>query len=443
MAADAAFGERMICAGCDRPFLMPDMGQQRKPSAPEAHGSTPSSKTGPLLISLSIVLGLAFVALLVVVIGLQETKQPTSLAQARTANAGSNRPPAKDAWPKPGCSGYPLVPEPAPSTERKVESRPPLDDQGDDPKRLKNEMPKSVEPSPAKPAGTAPVNQDPKDAADYLDRGNHYLDKGDNDRAILDFNHAIRLNWELTKAYDRRAIAFKERLKEAPIPGYKLKTIEGFKVLIADAVYDHNDDPIYERTPLEVLESEVKTVATTLHPRAVRDLQRILIWVEWHDETDPDINRAVAKYYGVAGNVVLFALAKHKHPLKANSIEIISMKALTKEHQPSVKKQRCVILHELAHAAHFLWLGPNNPKIKAAYLQAVDRKLYEPRKDADDKLVMPYAQANEFEYFAEITCAYFDKLHDFPFTREQLEKYDPEGFKLMRDTWEPRQRLKK
>jgi tetratricopeptide (TPR) repeat protein len=436
-AADGAFGERVICAGCDRPFLTPNVDQHRKLSVPEAQGAAPSNKTGPLLISLSIVLGLAFVALLVVIIGLEDTKPPSSATDVRLRRSSprSASPQQRD---------LDSAPRIAPPSERMPEPRPPLDEQGDDPKLPKIELPKPVEPNPAKPTvGEFSKEESPKDASEYLARGNHYLEKGDYDRAIDAFNQAIRLDWKSTEAYDQRAIAFKERLKAGPIPGYKLKTIEGFKVLVANAVFEHDDDPVYERKPLEVLESEVRTVATTLPPRAVHDLQRILIWVEWHDDADPDIGRAVAKYYGVAGDVVLFALANHKHLLKANSVEIINMKALTKEHQPGAKHERCVILHELSHAAHFQWLGPNNPKIERAYLVAMDRRLYEPRKDANGEVVVPYARANKFEYFAEMTCAYFDKLHYHPFTREQMQEYDSEGFKLMQSTWESKPRLKK
>jgi hypothetical protein len=419
---------------------MPNLGQQRKPSAPEANGTAPDGKTGPLLISMSIVLGLAFVGLLVVLIGLQETIQPTSRAQARSSNAGSKRPPATEASPPPRGSDPPRK---APSTERKEEPRPKPGEHGDDPKGSKNDLPESNEPKPATPSNEEPGKHESKEAEEYLARGRAYLEKGDYERANDALNKAIRLDWTMSEAYDLRAIGFEKRLKARPIPGYTLRMIEGFKVLVADAVYDNDDDRIYKRTPLEVLDSEVKTMAAALPPHAVRDLQRILIWVEWHDEKDPDIRKAVAKYNGVTGNVVRFALANHKHPFKANNIEIISMKALTKEHQPGAKKERCVVLHELAHGVHFQWRGPNNPQIKAAYMQAMDRKLYEPRNDAKDEFLMPYAGANEFEYFAEITCAYFGKLHYFPYTREQLEKYDLEGFKLMKDIWEPRPRSKK
>jgi hypothetical protein len=43
---------------------------------------------------------------------------------------------------------------------------------------------------------------------------------------------------------------------------------------------------------------------------------------------------------------------------------------------------------------------------------------------------------NEREYFALLTQAYYERSGFFPFTREDLRKYDPVGFELARDAWE-------
>jgi len=43
---------------------------------------------------------------------------------------------------------------------------------------------------------------------------------------------------------------------------------------------------------------------------------------------------------------------------------------------------------------------------------------------------------NEREYFAECTEAFFGRNDFFPFTRDELEKHDPEMFKLLRKLWQ-------
>ena len=227
----------------------------------------------------------------------------------------------------------------------------------------------------------------------------------------------------------------KTKLLAGPVPGYKHQKIEGFDVLLNSKVLEHANDPAFKRKPLDVLELELNTIARSLTPRELKALRGVIIWVEWDEQDDPDYGRAVAKYYGVWGNGALWSLKEGKHPGKANNIEIISLRALTREHQPSVKFERCVLLHEIAHAVHLQLFGPDNPTIKAAYRQAMERKLYDQAKDVYGRKIKPYASVNDKEYFAELSCAYLNKLHYFPFNREDLKKHDPTGYKMMEATW--------
>src|SRR5262249_32284797 len=112
-----------------------------------------------------------------------------------------------------------------------------------------------------------------------------------------------------------------------------------------------------------------------------------------------------------------------------------SMLALTKEHQPNRDSERIVILHELSHAVHDCFVQYSNPQVKAAYQQAMERKLYDEVEDQFGRKIRGYAAANEREYFAELSCAYLDKLHYQPFTRDGLKTFDPNGYKLMEAVW--------
>jgi hypothetical protein len=280
----------------------------------------------------------------------------------------------------------------------------------------------------------------PNDAAAYCGRGNLYLNKDKYDLAIKDYSKAIELAPQMSEAYRQREYAYKWKLRANPISGYKSETIEGFHVLLAASVLAHNDDPIYQRKPLAVLKRELAIVAGSLPSRAVSALRSILIWVEWYDAEDPDIgNNIVAKYYSVGGGPsgrAAWSLSKRKHPLKANNVEIINMQSVTMEHQPGVKWERCIIPHELAHAVHYQIFGAHNARIRLDYKKAVDRRLYDRSWDAYRRPVTPtYARKNEFEYFAELSCAYFNRLQYYPFTREDLRKHDPDGYKLMVDVW--------
>jgi hypothetical protein len=229
---------------------------------------------------------------------------------------------------------------------------------------------------------------------------------------------------------------------KSPIPGYRKETIQGFTLLINEEVYKQSEDPVWKRKPLEVLDRELGTIARRLPARTVTALRRLLVWVEWEDRSDPDFGKVVAKYYAVWGNVSLWTLAKDKHPLKANNVEIIHMKDLTREHQPGVKHERCVLLHEMAHAVHYQVFGRNNPHIAAAYKQAMARSLYAEAKDDRGRIRKPaYASTNEREYFAELSCAYLDRLHYYPFTADDLKQHDPQGYKMMEQTWGKRSQI--
>lgn len=230
------------------------------------------------------------------------------------------------------------------------------------------------------------------------------------------------------------------KLLSGPVPGYTYRRIEGFHVLLHQSVLDHNADAPYKRKPLDVLEGELCTIVRSLPTRAVAVLQTVPIWVEWHDETDPSLGRAVAKYYSAPGGAVLWKLADNKNPLKANCIEVIDMKSITAEHQPGIKLERCVMLHELAHAVHGHIFGDKNVVIESTYRQAMTRHLYDKAKDVYGRELPPYARVSGHEYFAELSCAYLNKLHYFPFNRADLKKHDPEGYKLMTKVWgTPRQ----
>ncbi len=209
------------------------------------------------------------------------------------------------------------------------------------------------------------------------------------------------------------------------IDGYKRYTVEGFTVLVSHDVLKA-DVSKYEVKPIDVLHRELKTITKIMTPKQVDTLRKLVIWAEWDEATELTNGRngsAVAVYYG--GHQASL-LAQGKHPLKAKTVTVLSTKGLTEEHQPKRDSGRCVLLHELAHAVHDQLLGRDHAGIRAAFTQAMERKLYDKGQ---------YISTNEAEFFAEVTSAYFDQLHHFPQTRDDLKKHDPVAHKLMEDIW--------
>jgi hypothetical protein len=221
-----------------------------------------------------------------------------------------------------------------------------------------------------------------------------------------------------------------------PVPGYRHVRMEGFDLLINREVFAHSGDAQYKRKPLDVLELELGTINRVVPPRIAKVLRKIVVWVEWDEKDDPDIKNVVAKYYTAWGETArLWVLNSNKHPGKLNNVEIISMRNLTAGNQPGSAATRRVILHELCHAVHINLLGIDNPYIKAAYQQAMERKLYEESTDTLGQKVVPYARTNAVEYFAELSGAYLDKQYYYPHTRDDLEKHDPLGYQVMERVW--------
>ncbi|HJZ58192.1 MAG TPA: hypothetical protein VKE74_24835 [Gemmataceae bacterium] len=213
--------------------------------------------------------------------------------------------------------------------------------------------------------------------------------------------------------------------KIEPVPGYKLQKIEGVSFLIAEDVFKQ-DVSGYEPKPLEALELECKTLVRVLPPRALEMLRALVIWAEWDDKVLLGNGRkgnSVATYHGATPVEIV---KQGKHPLQAKTITIHSLKLLTEGHQLKRDRNDCLLLHEFAHAVHDQLVGYDHTGIKAAYQQAMERKLY------DKEL---YIATNEREFFAELTCTYLDRLRYYPYTRADLEKHDPVSFKLMESIW--------
>src|SRR5262249_16461344 len=116
----------------------------------------------------------------------------------------------------------------------------------------------------------------------------------------------------------------------------------------------------------------------------------------------------------------------NKHPLRAKTVTIHSLKALTDARQPKRDAGGCLLLHEFAHAVHDQLLNYEHQGIKAAYQQAMERKLYD--KDL-------YVATNHKEFFAELSGPSPDRLRYYPNNRADLQKHDPATFKVMETVW--------
>ncbi len=209
------------------------------------------------------------------------------------------------------------------------------------------------------------------------------------------------------------------------VEGYQRHLIEGFTVMVSTEAGEGVVKDA-ELKPMDVLALEFATLKKVLLPKQVEALQKVPVWVEWDEYqtlSNGRVGRALAVYYGGSQ---LGLLKDKKNPFKSKCVTVLSLKLLTEMHQPKRENNSLVVLHEYAHAVHDQLLGFDHAGIKAAYKQALERKLYDKAQ---------YVSTNEAEFFAEVTCAYYDQLNYYPKTRDDLKKHDPATHQLLESIW--------
>jgi hypothetical protein len=201
---------------------------------------------------------------------------------------------------------------------------------------------------------------------------------------------------------------------------YQEHSIHGFTVLVSPQVLAQ------ARAAAEVraeLARQFGEVAEALPPPAVSALRKVRTWVEWSKRPDAGAEFHVSRGW----------LEKNGYnPAKAGGVEISNSLNFVNW---SRAEQPCMVLHELAHAYHFLVLGESHPEIAAAYRQAVASRSYESVDYFGGGKRRAYALVDEKEYFAELSEAYFCRNDYYPFTRADLQRHDPVGYQLLQRVW--------
>jgi hypothetical protein len=214
-----------------------------------------------------------------------------------------------------------------------------------------------------------------------------------------------------------------------PVPaGYSVRNLCGFTTLVHKSVLEQPADR-WRRRPLDVLELEFNDLKRVLAPKLFELLRGIPVYVHW--DAAPADSGVVAVYRSAADPSRL----KEGERARANCVDILTLRRLGELRPPGSRFQQIVTLHEMAHAVHHRLLGFDAPEVLAAFQQAVDRKLYDDVWDRTNRRGRAYARTNANEYFAEISCAYLDSCHFYPFTYSDLRGHDPAGFALAESVW--------
>jgi hypothetical protein len=172
-----------------------------------------------------------------------------------------------------------------------------------------------------------------------------------------------------------------------------------------------------------ILDRKLKAASSLYSTKQLRLLQQVPFWINDHDPSDKKVTFLYRPSF------------RNQNPKAASpqglthGVEIIGMDAFT---SPEMDNDGCsIVIHELAHAYHHQVLGFGNAQIKSAFQNAVRSGKYNQVKNGAGEIVKSYALTNEMEYFAECSEAYFARNDSFPFVREELREFDPEGYQVM------------
>jgi hypothetical protein len=209
-------------------------------------------------------------------------------------------------------------------------------------------------------------------------------------------------------------------LPAAALDGWTDRTIGGRQVHF-DAGCSASGEPELERAFASILADQIATLARL--PETARTL---IAPVEIF------VSSGTHRAFGAQHHPSAAWLASHGYPAAfARNVEICDWR----EFITLVQDQPFCLLHEMAHAYQ-----DRRPliddAIHAAFALAQSSGLYLKVTHLHRaELVQAYALSNEHEYFAELSEAYFGVNDFYPYDRDELRHYDPEGFSMIEQAW--------
>jgi hypothetical protein len=206
-----------------------------------------------------------------------------------------------------------------------------------------------------------------------------------------------------------------------PTAGYEVRSVEGWTVRVHKDLLAKEHEALCSDA-LRELEVQLYHIRRAVPAKAVLRLQQVVFWLELRNP-----RQDTACYHPSRGWLV-----EHGYnPEKARAVEIGNAVVFL----DYARWQPWMILHELAHAYHDQVLGWDNPKVKAAFDQAVKSGTYEKVLIWDGHVGRHYAMTNVMEYFAEDSEAYFGTNDIYPFVRAELKQHDPAMYAVLRELW--------
>lgn len=188
------------------------------------------------------------------------------------------------------------------------------------------------------------------------------------------------------------------------------------------------DQPAATEAALTLVHGQLRTIEQVVPAAAVVHLKRVPLWFS---PEYPGVSPKAEYHPGLD-----WLREAKRDPRLHRGVEFTNVRIFAAE----CERMPMLVLHELAHAYHDQVLGFQQSAILAAYVAAKQGGTYERVEcyhggGRPKTIQRAYAMTTVQEYFAEGTEAFFGRNDFQPFTREELERHDPELARLLQRLW--------
>lgn len=238
--------------------------------------------------------------------------------------------------------------------------------------------------------------------------------------AYWGINYVTPIDYHALMSYDPRGFSLMEEIwGERPLKNFVCVYIEGFRIMYP--VSSQNDKCMI--AALTELKNDLAHIVTYVPEKYVNLFRRKILWLENNSD-------GAACYH----DSVEWLLSNGYIRDKSRCVEINNTEHFI---QWSEVVQPMMVLHEYAHMYHFSSFS-DSEEISSVYTHAMENHLYDEVdyfNGRENVKRTAYATNNQYEYFSELTEAYFGKNDFYPFNKADLKEHDPEGFRLMEKIW--------
>lgn len=203
-----------------------------------------------------------------------------------------------------------------------------------------------------------------------------------------------------------------------PTGDYDVVQLEGWTVYVDQRL--KREQPELATRAERLVKIQLYQISLVVPGEQLKRLRKVPIWI--CDRKDGPIHYHPERKWLVENGY---------NPDKAKAVDISRASNIVR----CYRDQPWVMMHELAHAYHDRVLSFEEPRVLAAYENAVKQKKYESVQRIGGQSVRHYALTNHKEYFAECTEAFLGTNDFYPFVRAELRDHDPHMFRLLQEIW--------